>query len=238
MYPSHTVAQADDGNRYLCKRGTRCRSNCSSRHVSFIRGARVHQAWSLPRKKAIQSSRRFTLRAVYSRTLRSARTVCESLSEQDLYSDDQGQCNLHDQILEKAEGKTIHDLLLRTDVQAVTIALPIVCQPWYIWLALSAGKHVLSEKPIAGDLRTGRELVHWYRTSARPKGLIWLVAENYRFLNAFQYGYRATRSLGALQSFELRKHWMQDERYLGSPYVLPPSIHTSADSMFLFDCSC
>jgi predicted dehydrogenase len=51
-----------------------------------------------------------------------------------LYSEDSG------------EGKSLDDLLARSDIKAVTIALPIKNQPEYIRKALLAGKHVLSEK--------------------------------------------------------------------------------------------
>lgn len=44
------------------------------------------------------------------------------------------------------EGKSLDDLLARSDIKAVTIALPIKNQPEYIKKALLAGKHVLSEK--------------------------------------------------------------------------------------------
>jgi predicted dehydrogenase len=51
-----------------------------------------------------------------------------------LYSEDSG------------EGKSLDDLFARSDIKAVTIALPIKNQPEYIRKALLAGKHVLSEK--------------------------------------------------------------------------------------------
>ena len=40
--------------------------------------------------------------------------------------------------------------------------LPILVQPDFIKKALSAGKHVLAEKPIAKDVATATELLDWY----------------------------------------------------------------------------
>jgi predicted dehydrogenase len=50
-----------------------------------------------------------TLKALYSRSLKSAKTLSENLSEVDLYSDD-------------SEGKTFDDLLKRDDIKGVIIA--------------------------------------------------------------------------------------------------------------------
>jgi predicted dehydrogenase len=110
---------------------------------------------------------------VYSRSRKSA----ESLgADTELYSDDSG------------AGKTYHDLLLRPDVDAVIIALPILSQPEYIEAALAAGKHVLSEKPIAGDLKAAKHLIQYYKSDRVKGGATWGVAENYRFLDSFQFG--------------------------------------------------
>ena len=71
--------------------------------------------------------------AVWSRSLKSAESV-RGDAKVALYSEDSG------------EGKSLDDLLARSDIKAVTIALPIKNQPEYIRKALLAGKHVLSEK--------------------------------------------------------------------------------------------
>jgi predicted dehydrogenase len=44
---------------------------------------------------------------------------------------------------------------------------------------LKAGKHVLSEKPVAADVASGIALIKTYLSDYRPKGLIWRVAENF-----------------------------------------------------------
>ncbi len=53
-------------------------------------------------------------------------------------------------------------------------------------LALDAGKHVISEKPIGPDEAVARKLVRDYQTIYQPRGLIWSVAENYRYEPAFE----------------------------------------------------
>lgn len=74
------------------------------------------------------------------------------------------------------------DLLRDPAVEAVTIALPIHLNHRVAWEALKAGKHVLLEKPVAGDLRKAQEMVGWPQ---RFPGLKMMVAENYRFSRWF-----------------------------------------------------
>jgi predicted dehydrogenase len=91
------------------------------------------------------------LKAVYSR---SAKTASKFFSESkklgvegiELYSED-------------TLGHTLGDLLQRQDIKAVIIVLPIPVQPDIIRRCFVAGKHVLSEKPIAKDVSTARLLL-------------------------------------------------------------------------------
>lgn len=69
-------------------------------------------------------------------------------------------------------------LLARDDIEAVDILLPIPLMPSMVRKALDAGKHVISEKPAAPDLATGRELLAQY---ARTPDLVWMVGENWRY---------------------------------------------------------
>ncbi|KAF8889724.1 hypothetical protein CPB84DRAFT_1837527 [Gymnopilus junonius] len=70
-------------------------------------------------------------------------------------------------------------LLARTDITAVIVVLPITLQPSIILKALAAGKHVLSEKPVAPDVKQGLDLIATYEQVYKPKGLIWRIAENF-----------------------------------------------------------
>jgi hypothetical protein len=82
----------------------------------------------------------FELKAIYSRSLASARSLADtaqdklSISDIELYAEDQ-------------DGKGLEALLANDQIDAVAIALPITSQPEFILKALKAGKHVLSFVP-------------------------------------------------------------------------------------------
>jgi len=58
---------------------------------------------------AIQATQLLSLKAIYSRSLKSAKTLSENLSDVELYSDD-------------SDGKKYDDLLKRDDIKGVVIA--------------------------------------------------------------------------------------------------------------------
>jgi predicted dehydrogenase len=138
---------------------------------------------------AVKACSHLTLKAIYSRSLKSAKNLGASV---DLYSDDSG------------SGNTYHDLLLRDDIQAVIIALPILTQPEFIEAALAAGKHVLSEKPIAGDIKRAEHLLKYYRSDKVKGGVTWAVAENFRFLESFEYARQEVQKLGRVLGFKVQ----------------------------------
>ena len=76
----------------------------------------------------------------------------------------------------------------RTDVEAIIMALPLDVQPHYVTRALEAGKHVLSEKPIAATLSEAKKLCDWFYQEKRAttSKLQWSVAENFRYEPAIQ----------------------------------------------------
>jgi homoserine dehydrogenase len=80
---------------------------------------------------AIRAAGTYDIKAVYSRSKKSAETLITDGSV-DIYSDDSG------------PGKGLEDLLARKDIQAVDVVLPISHQPEVIKKALKAGKHVVS----------------------------------------------------------------------------------------------
>jgi predicted dehydrogenase len=84
--------------------------------------------------------------------------------------------------------------------------LPIPLQAAFIRKALAAGKHVLSEKPIAADVATASELVRWYREEHVHTKATWSVAENFRFLESFQYGAEQVATMGRLLGFQIQIH--------------------------------
>jgi predicted dehydrogenase len=133
-----------------------------------------------------------TLKAVWSRSLKSAQTLEVDTSKVDVYSEDSG------------AGKSLDDLLARSDIGAVIIALPIKNQPDYIRKSLLAGKHVLSEKPVAENVKDAVELIKWYRSEIVGKGVTWAVAENQRYLNSFNRAAEAIQTLGRQLTFRTR----------------------------------
>ena len=70
------------------------------------------------------------------------------------------------------------------DVDLVDLTLPIEIMPGAIKLFLSAGKHVISEKPGAPSVATGIELMEHHARLDRP--VVWAVAENWRFKKTTQ----------------------------------------------------
>ncbi|KAL5335388.1 hypothetical protein BJX70DRAFT_401595 [Aspergillus crustosus] len=179
---------------------------------------------------ALKETSDLTLKAIYSRSLKSAQGLAEGLTGVDLYSDDLG------------DGKSYGDLLKRDDIEAVILVLPIPAQPEYIKKALAAGKHVLSEKPIAKDLATAQDLISWYSDKAnvdRSKTL-WGVAENYRFMRKWLKTAEEVQKLGGVKAFRVlvRSYVGTEGRYFNTPwrkipeyqggFVLDGGIHTLA----------
>ncbi|KZT63512.1 NAD(P)-binding protein [Daedalea quercina L-15889] len=127
------------------------------------------------------------LKAIYSRSEKSAASLAEDAqvvlklaSRPDVYFD-------------AAPNANLDSLLARPDIQAVIVVLPITAQPNIIRKALLAGKHVLSEKPVAPDVASGLELIKDYEADYKPKGLIWRVAENWETETSYQEAAKAIR---------------------------------------------
>jgi predicted dehydrogenase len=138
------------------------------------------------------------LRAVYSRSEKSARELAAQATtllntSPDVYFDENSSLNLD-------------ALLSRSDISSVIVILPITQQPSIILKALAAGKHVLSEKPVAPDVASGAKLIAQYETQYKPKGLVWRVAENFEAERGFIAAGRAiaTGKIGKVTFFSSR----------------------------------
>lgn len=89
---------------------------------------------------------------------------------------------------------------------------------------MAAGKHVLSEKPIADNLKRAQKLVEYYKSNNVKKGATWGVAENFRFLQAVDYAREEILKLGKLQSFSLQSLGLTKAQ--GNKYYGEKSFHS------------
>jgi predicted dehydrogenase len=122
-------------------------------------------------------------------------------------------------------GKSLDDLLARTDIGAVVVVLPISNQPEVIKKALAAGKHVLSEKPVAKDVATAKELIGWYRSLSSPP--IWAVAENFRYIESLRHAAQKIKGLGGkVVTFHLKRYGFvkEDDKYFNTECELPINV--------------
>lgn len=71
-------------------------------------------------------------------------------------------------------------LLAQPDIEALDLVLPIHALPQAVQMGLAAGKHLISEKPIAPNLDIGAALLAEYEAEYAER-LIWMVGENWRY---------------------------------------------------------
>lgn len=170
---------------------------------------------------AALGSEKTALKAVYSRSKSSASTTAEVAKERlglgsvpTVYSEDGA-----------AEGG-LDALLARSDIQAVIVALPLTQQPEIVLRALAAGKNVLSEKPVAKDVKTGLALIEKWEKEFKPKGLIWRVAENFEVEPGVVEAARKIKdgAIGAVRSFNFSAVWSisQDNKYYNTAWRTVP----------------
>ncbi|KAH7102427.1 NAD(P)-binding protein [Auriculariales sp. MPI-PUGE-AT-0066] len=175
----------------------------------------------LPALLPLVTSGEANLAAVYSRSAKTAQSFADAWKEAlpnapplPVYSDDSG--GDHD----------LDALLKRSDVHAVAIVLPIPAQPDVVRKALAAGKHVLSEKPVAKDVATGIQLIKDYESGFKGKGLIWRVAENYEVEPGYLRARQAVLdgSIGEVVLFNLSAVNYIDEtgKYYKTPWRTVP----------------
>lgn len=153
----------------------------------------------LPALKTLED--RFEITAVYSRSRENAEALARDIpGGPAIYTD--------------------LDAVLTSDaVDAVDLLLPIEGLPSAIETALKAGKHVVSEKPIAPDVATGRRLLSEYQQRQRQ---VWMVAENWRYESAFVKAAEVVSS-GAIGK-PVIAHWAQHSglqpgnKYYGTPW--------------------
>ncbi|KIJ10684.1 hypothetical protein PAXINDRAFT_172088, partial [Paxillus involutus ATCC 200175] len=154
------------------------------------------------------------LKAVYSRSEKSARELADEATAKlrttpQVYHDGDPSINLD-------------ALLARSDISTVIVVLPITLQPSIVLKALEAGKHVISEKPVAPDVASGLKLIATYETEYKPKGLIWRVAENWEAEPVYTAAAKAIRAgkIGKVIFFSLRavSCIYQDSKWYKTPW--------------------
>jgi predicted dehydrogenase len=89
-----------------------------------------------------------------------AKSLAETLSNIDLYLDNAG------------SGKSLHDLLARSDIEAVTTALSIPNQAAHVRSALLAGKHMLLKNSIAQNSKDAMEQLQWEKRLFRDQSFL------------------------------------------------------------------
>ncbi|KAL4259216.1 Gfo/Idh/MocA-like oxidoreductase N-terminal domain-containing protein [Pleurotus pulmonarius] len=178
------------------------------------------------------------LKAVYSRSEKSAHDVAAAAAA--TLKLDPAPTVYHD----GGDPSVSLDALLttRSDIDAVIVVLPITLQPSIIIKALAAGKHVLSEKPVAPDTSSGLSLIAKYNEEYKPKGLVWRVAENFEAEPGYQAAATAIREgkIGKVSFFDVRvvnyidkeskwykTPWRTVPDYQGG-FLLDGGVHTAA----------
>ncbi|KAJ3274350.1 hypothetical protein HK104_004116 [Borealophlyctis nickersoniae] len=162
----------------------------------------------LPRILAYPSL--FHLVACYSRSKASAQSVLDLVPKDHAHPPPK----VYYQADDASSPDSLESLLADPTIHAVVIALPIASQPDIVRAALQAGKHVLSEKPVATTVADGRDLIRFYEQPGGPKsrGLVWHVAENWRCEPAIRYAAAQVRDLissasvdaSGVKTFDLR----------------------------------
>ncbi|KAI0708573.1 oxidoreductase family protein [Earliella scabrosa] len=160
------------------------------------------------------------LKAVYSRSIKSSSAFADA-AQQTL-----GLAHKPDVYNDEDPAKSLDALLARPDIHGVIVVLPITTQPAVIRKALAAGKHVLSEKPVAPDVAQGRALIAEYEATYKPKGLVWRVAENFEAEPAYQAASRIVRGgkIGEVKYFNARAYSWVDEhsKWYNTPWRTVP----------------
>ncbi|BGP13048.1 hypothetical protein JCM10213_000947 [Rhodosporidiobolus nylandii] len=183
---------------------------------------------------AIAATDTLHLVAVWSRSLSSVNSLVEASKKHastahdlSVYSEDPSTENLD-------------ALLARSDIQTVAVALPIPSQPAIIERAWRAGKNVISEKPVAPSLEEAKKLVDLYEREYKPRGLLWIVAEQMAHMQSFEKARQiiADGKIGELRSFQVEVYiqpsvaagkttWRTVPDYQGG-YVLDGGVHFAA----------
>lgn len=195
------------------------------RHLCWQTTHRSPLAAHLPALAAL-GSRSPTLIAVYSRSEKSAADFANAATSAlslatppAVYHDGNG------------NSADLDALLARPDITAVIVVLPITLQPSIVRKALAAGKHVISEKPLAPTVEEGLALIREYEATYKPRGLVWRVAENFEVEPGFRAAGAAIREgkIGKVLYFKATVVNFIDEtsnKYYQTPWRTVPDVRS------------
>lgn len=162
------------------------------------------------------------LKAIYSRSEKSAAGLA---------ADAQNALKLEskpDVYFDSDPAKNLDALLARSDISAVLVVLPITTQPSIVLKALAAGKHVLSEKPVAPDVASGIKLIKEYESTYKSKGLIWRVAENFEAESGYRAAGKAIKDgkIGKVVFYNARvvNYIDQSSKWYNTPWRTVPDV--------------
>lgn len=116
-------------------------------------------------------------------------------------------------------------ILNSPNIDAVIMAMPIDVQPEYVLKALQAGKHVLSEKPIAVNIQQAKTLIETYEQHFAPRNLVWNVAGQFRYDPAIRTASQALLDIGKphLVSLKVRAPFLKSSPFSEAMWRNNPS---------------
>lgn len=122
----------------------------------------------------------------------------------------------------------LDNLIQRSDIDAFIVALPLDVQPDLVIRLLKAGKHVLSEKPIAPTVEKAKQVLTEYeQIQQNHPNLIWSIAENFRYEPGIQKAAELVQSgaIGDVMLLNLivKNPFRPDNQYLNTAWRKEPS---------------
>lgn len=133
----------------------------------------------------------------------------------------------------------LNAILADANIDAVAIVLPVHVSGEVVMRALRAGKHVISEKPIAPTIEEARENIEAYR--ALNNGAVWNIAENFRYEDVFEAQADLVAKIGNVVKMDLladmpmsegnkyfTSAWRRDTALCPGGFLMDSSVHFSA----------
>ncbi|CAJ1965545.1 unnamed protein product [Cylindrotheca closterium] len=109
---------------------------------------------------------------------------------------------------------SFEEILKSPHIDALILSTPIDVQSDMVLQALQAGKHVLSEKPLAVSMDQAHALMEEYE-AAFEDDLVWNVAGDYKYASAVRFSHKAMEEIGKpfLVSLKVRAPFLKSSHY-------------------------